>query len=302
MTEKISFNPIYIIGNTPLADFLGAKLSLAGEDVYRLGTHNPDTTQTYTIKESKTGQRYSACLPSGNLMHHPAKMTIFCFDTNFLKADLAYFSSTKNNAAPIISFCYEDTELLTKLIRDPIIPAYFNGYLSVEKKDTLIFTDSPNGIAVSLSEHHPFFHDIRQILAKTDIELHFSENNQQNFWLHFIPETVCSLFLLQPQSRLKDLPKKAEFRQLLNTLIDEINSIVPEENRYNKNELISYIYTLPHDYIPHLIKDLKSGNKRVLSFVLSTLQKQPAFNSVNAPIIFKTLRFQSRKALSLVEE
>ena len=301
MTETDSFKPIYIIGDTPLADFLGVKLSLAGENVYRLGTHNQEPTQIYTLKELETNQKYSACLPSGSIMHHSAKMTILCLSAKTLKADLAYFSATKNSVAPVVSFCRENPELLNKLIRNPIIPAYFNGFLETEKNNMLLFAGAPNGITVSISEQHPLFYDVRQILAKTDIDLHFYEDNLYNFWHSFIPETICALFLLQTNGRLKDIPKKNELRLLLSNLIDEINSIIPENYQYNKGELTSYIYALPNIYTPPLINDLVHKNKTELSFILSVLQKQPSFNSVNCPLIFKTLRELQHNVLSPVE-
>lgn len=301
MTETTSFKPIYIIGDTPLADFLGVKLSLAGENVYRLGTHNQEPTQTYTLKEIETNQKYSSCLPSGNIMHHPAKMTILCLSSGTLKADLAYFSSAKNNTAPVISFCREDPELLNKLIRNPIIPAYFSGFLGADKNHTLLFAGAPNGITLSISEQHPFFYDIRQTLAKTDLDLHFSEDNLRNFWHNFIPDVISALFLLQSNYRFRDIPKKNELRILLSNLIDELNSILPENYKYDKGELTSYIYALPNSYEPPLICDLRQKNKKELSFILSILQKQSSFNSTNCPITFKTLRELLHNLLSPVE-
>lgn len=301
MTEIDAFRPVYIIGNTPLAAFLSVKLSLAGENVYRLGTHNQDPTQTYTIKDTETGQKYSACLPAGNIMHHPAKMTILCLDYKSLRADLAYFSAAKNSATPVISFCHADPVFLSKIIHAPVIPAYFNGWLETEKNENILFRGAPQGITLSISEQHPLFYDIRQTLAKTNIELHFSENDTYNFWHAFIAEIIPSLFLLYSHSNFKDIAKNNKLRSLLSSLIDEINSIIPENLQYNKEDLTTYIYALPHDYIPSLFRDLTIGKTEELNFILSVLQKRPSFNSLNCPFIFRILKEQLDKKLSPVE-
>lgn len=296
------FNPVYIIGDTPLACFLSAKLSLAGENIYRLGAGTSNPSEIYTLKDISEKNKHSVRLPAGKVMHTPARMVILCLSPEQQKSGLCTFSTAKAEQCPVLSFCRMSPKDISKILRCPVIPAYFDGWLTMPISSEIDYKGAVKGITLSLDENHPLFDDIRQILAKTYLNIHYDSDDTQNFWEYFLPETTAALFSLQTHAPFKDISKKTPLRQILNTLVDEIVSISPSATHIDKEQILREIYGIPDQWQPPLIEQIAHKQGGELSFIIQTLTKQSSYNTTTCPTIAKLLNQTLKHILSLVEE
>ncbi|MBQ8465559.1 MAG: hypothetical protein IJ529_05745 [Alphaproteobacteria bacterium] len=303
MSSDLSF-PIYVIGDTPLAYFLVAKLSIEGEDV-RLLSENKSlhTLDSFTLKDETLSQKRTVRIKLQTIMHDNAQMILLCMSPEKIKSGLIYFSKAKAEKCPVLSFCQTlKTDLLTKVIGQPIIPAYFDGWLKTNTDNSLIYYGTQKGLTVGISSHHSHYDIIQETLDKTDIPTVFSANQKQNFWNYFIPEATCSFFSLQNGNHLRDIAKKTAFRQNLNTILDELLTIVPENTEINKEQIISSIYSTPSNYKYPISEGTILHQKAVLSYLSDVIRSQSAYKVSNLPVINALITQHQMLQSSSVEE
>lgn len=301
MTEEDTL-PIYIIGDTPTAYLLAAKLTLAEENVYLInGQKSKDNVYNLSFLDNTSSQKSSLQIHTCSLMHQPARMVIFCLDPEKINAGLSFFSAAKAQNCPILSFCKTiDSLFMGKILQKTIIPAYFNGWLQQEE-NSLAFYGTPQGIQVSIDEDNFYFNLIQKIMAKTYLKITFNPDDTQNFWNDFIPNTANSLFALEYGPRLREIAKKQDLRLAYNDILDELISITPDNIDINKEQLINDTYLAPVNYVPFILQNVQNNQSKFLLFLQDTLQKQPIYNTQPFPFIKKIIKQTLKKLLSSVE-
>ena len=142
MTDiKTNSLPIYIIGDTPTAYLLAAKLTLAEENVYLINPQNTDKKEiTFTFQDNMPSPKTNITIRTDSLMHENARMVIFSLSPEKTNAGLSYFSGTKAMNCPIISLCKTvDSLFIGNVLKKTIIPAYFNGWIKQTNNSLTFF-------------------------------------------------------------------------------------------------------------------------------------------------------------------
>ena len=301
MTEENTL-PIYIIGDTPTAYLLAAKLILAEENVYLInGQKSKDKDCKLSFHDNTSSQKNTLHIHTCSLMHQPARMVIFCLDPEKINAGLSYFSAAKAQNCPILSFCKTfDSLFMGKILQKTIISAYFNGWLKQEE-NSLTFYGTPQGIQISIDEDHFHFGLIQKIMAKTYLKITFKPDDTQNFWNDFIPDAANNLFALEYGPHLRDIAKKQDLRLAYNDILDELMAITPDNIYIDKEQLINDTYLAPVNYVPSILESVQNNQSKKLLFLQETLQKQPIYNEQPFPFIKKIIKQTLKKLLSSVE-
>ena len=301
--QQTNTPPIYIIGDSPLAYFLTAKLFLAEEHVILLGERNPlKNSNSFLFKDNISSQKNTITVPKTPLMHQTPRIILLCMSTNKIKSGLVYISSEKAKQCPVISFCHTaNTQLIYETVKHHIIPAYFDGWLLSPSSEQITFLGENQGIKVSTNEKDIHFDLIQNILSKTDIALTFDNNDEQNFWDYFIPYSACRLFSLCHASHLHEIAKKVSLRQDFSTIINEITALAPKTVKINKEQIINNIYLTPKNYEPTKNNEQDNSFWAELSFISETLFNTPRYNANTAPFITQIITKKNRQFLSSVE-
>lgn len=296
--------PIYIIGDTPLAYFLAAKLSLEGEDVRLLGINqNSHSSDSFVIKDELLSQKSTLHFRIQSVMHENARMVLICSNPEKIKSDLIYFSRSKTENCPILSFCHTiDTDLISKMTNHPIISAYFDGWFKSNTDESLIYFGALQGITIGISSRHRYYNLIQETLDRTDITINFNNNHAQIFWNYFLLEAACSFFSLQNGPHLRDIAKKISLRQNLNTILDELLTLVPEKIEINKEQIINNIYSTPANYKYPVLTGTVLHKKAELSYLNDTIRNLPDYKNEKIPTINAIICQEMKKLLSSVEQ
>ena len=279
MIENITSNPIYIIGDTPFALMLSAKLSLAGINTYLLGAEKSFKKDSpLTLKEENSSVKNTIYIQTTSLIREPAQLIILCLDSHSISAGLTYFSKKYTKETPVISFCHTSTpKIIEEIIGKPIIPAYFDGWIKKSYENTFTYLGCPTGITISQNSKQPFYPLLSQIFSKTDLKINFNGNDEQNFWNDFILYAACSLFSLQNGPHLRDIAKKANYRQTLNTIFDELLQLVPQTLLIDKENIITKIYQTPTGYTFPIINEKETIAQADRSFIKDIIRNQPNY-------------------------
>lgn len=296
--------PIYILGDTPLAYFLTAKLSLAGENVCLLGDIKGfRESNSILLKDTTTSQKSTVSIQVQTVMHEPARMVLLCLSPEKIKSGLVYFSRAKTENCPILSFCHTANDsLIAKIINQPIFPAYFDGWLKAGIDNSLTYLGAPQGITVGISSRHHHYTLVQETLDKTDIPTDFSSNKLQTFWNYFISYAACSFFSIQNGPHLREIAKKTLYRQNLNTILDELLILIPDNIEISKEQIINSIYSTPLNYkYPVLEGELKQ-KRAELAYLSDIIHMQSMYNTLKLPTISQLISLQMQKLLSSVEE
>lgn len=296
--------PIYIIGDTPLAYFLTAKFSLAGQPTLLLGERNPlKNVDTFIFKDETRAQKDTIRTLKTAVMHDTPRMVILCMDSNKIKSGLIYVSGSKLKDVPIISFCHTNSpQLLEEILKQPIIPAYFDGWLTLQPDGKLIFSGASQGFRISCQNKHPHFETVQNTFSQLEIDLEFNKNDAQNFWDYFIPYATCSFFSLKNDGNLREIAKKAAYRQDINTILDEIISVIPESIKIAKENIFKSIYLTPQNYAYPVADKTKSDTVSEFVFICETIQNRKKFKPSRLPTISEIIKKQSLRIFSSVEK
>lgn len=296
-------NPVYIIGNTATAYTLAARLILSGENVLVMpGLDAQRFSSPFLLREDNMLQKNRLPLPTAQIMNLPAKMVIFDIKPDELKTFMTYFSPSKASDCPLLSLCHtRHTSLMTQILRRPPIQAVFNGWLSLHN-NTLTILGRKNELTVCANERVVHFERLRDTLAKTYFTINFSDNEKQNFWNFFIPFATCSLFSLIHSKSIRDITKFPQLRLSLNTILDEIITAAPADISIDKEQILSFIYSTPGNYVYPIVDDIKKHRCGELMFIAETLDCGNRNNANKMPEVQKIIRQNLKKKLSSVEE
>lgn len=295
--------PVYVIGDTPTAFYLAAQLTLENENVRLLASGLEEPSASLLLNDLSTQQKRTASIKTTSLMREPASAVLLCMAPEKINSGLTYISAPKTLGCPVVSFCHTaETDFINRLLKRVVIPAYFDGWFQTSKENEITFLGCSKGITVSLDENHQHHSVLQKILAKSYVKTTCNPDNNKNFWNYFIPYAACSLFSLQNGPQLRNIAQKSDLRQFMNTLIDELIFLAPEELDINKEQMISGLYQTPNNYhfpILNAIKNKKSGE---LNFIFDILKTSTKYTKQTTPETYTIIRETFAKLFSDVEE
>ena len=299
----MSKSPIYIIGDTPLAFALAAKLRAEEQNACMIGTPNPERFATpFTICNDVSSQKQSITIPCYPFMRDEPKLVIIDVKPEHLHAYLTHFSYAKTTNCPVISFCHTPKiSSIADILQRPILPAYFDGYASLRGDNTIAIFGNTGTLTLTINESHIHYQTLQNLLAKTYFKLNFNPYEQQNFWDFFTTYAACSLFSIKHGSNIREVAKFPELRQTLNTIIEEIISAAPQEVNLNREQIISGIYSTPKDYTYPALTEFKNKHGGELMFIADTLRAQAQIKALKLPACENIINTALHRILSSVE-
>ena len=124
-------NPIYIIGNNPLAQYLGYQLQNNGQDVIILLDHfsfpNPPDYIAVSVKDERNLSQQQTQIKTSLLMTEKAEMVIITSYADELNTAVSSLSTGKIQDAPVICFTpLKDISYLYPITSPNLYQAFFN--------------------------------------------------------------------------------------------------------------------------------------------------------------------------------
>lgn len=253
MTTNTNTNlPIYILGKTTLGLYLAYKLSSIGENpiIITPPANNDELSKDITIKEENTFKKHKFTYQSTAYTFSNAKLLIITSEINKLKSELLLVSPKNMATTPCIIFSDDkNTDIAQNIIGQPLIHAWFNGWLT--KEDDVI-TQLGNEINIVL---HKNYHNLENcltalsILSRTGISTSSTEDNEQHYWQHFATNIIGITLTTKEQQNIAQICKNKEKRLYINKLAEEISSLASfYHTQLSAEEICQKIYSIPPHY------------------------------------------------------
>ena len=295
--------PIYIIGDTPLAFALAAKLRAEEQNACMIDPVNPERFATpFVIRNDVSLQKQRITVPCQPFMHDEPKLVIIDIKPEHLHAYLTYFSYAKTANCPVVSFCHTpNLSYVSNILQRPILSAYFDGYVSLRGDNTVAILGNTGTLTLSINENHIHYQTLQNLLAKTYFKLNFNPNEQQNFWDFFATYASCSLFSIKHGSNIREVSKFPELRQTLNSIVEEIISAAPQDVSLNREQIISDIYSTPQEYTYPALTEFKNKRSGELLFIVDTLRAQIQNKALKLSTCENIINTAMHRILSSVE-
>ncbi len=243
--------PVYILGNTPLGQYLAAKFILKGENAVIIASRqNCPTEIEISLREEHSLKKQKFSIPCRHYSSEKAKMLIITSPNNRLKSELMLLSAAHFSAAPIIVFSMlSDFRIIESLLKHNTIRAGFDGWLQTKDNQIFILGGEPqvtlskpfNTLEYSLKALS-YFHGA-EILCQT------CEDKNQVFWQAFAGYAVSALASAHYRQSIFNILKNKDKQNLINTAVNEICSLAAAENiSLTSEEILKKIYNTPINY------------------------------------------------------
>lgn len=253
MTTNTDTNlPVYILGKTALGLYLAHKLSGVGENpvIITPPADNEISHQEITIKEENAFKKHKFIYKSAPYTFGKAKLLIITSEVNRLKSELLLVSQRNMATTPCIIFSDDkNTDIAQNIIGQPLIHAWFNGWLTKED-DTITLLGNETNIVL-----HKNYHNLENCLAalsilnRTGINTNSTEDNNQIYWKHFSTNIICTMLTAKEQQNITQICKNKEKRHLINILAEEISSLALfYHTQLSAEEICKNIYSIPPHY------------------------------------------------------
>ncbi len=295
-------SPIYIIGNNPLAHYLGCQLQSAGHQVImlldRTLSQTPPSTIEISIKDDRRLTQQHCSLDAALSMQKNAELVIITSFPNQFNTAVAALSPLKIKDAPVICFTpFKDMSYLLPIISNNLYSAFFNGYIISRKNSISLEGRTPD---ISIYSHNQQEPDpkVLEIFASASIRVTKGEDRLFDFWQYIIPYALCSIWSAAENNKISTLLKDKNNAQILHSLVDEfcamaaVDGITP-----NKNSIMKKIYNIPANYVYPLHQSIINNGKNDFNFLTSLITKTSLSQEINIPQTYKLLKKLYNSAL-----
>ena len=253
MTTDTETNlPIYILGKTTLGLYLAYKLSNIGENpvIITPPDDNHELSQEITIKEENIFKKHKFTYKCAPYTFTGAKLLIITSEANKLKSELLLISQKNMATTPCIIFSDDkDTDIAQNIIGQPLIHAWFDGWLIKEENIITLLGNETNIVL------HKNYHNIENcltalsIMNRTGINTGSIEDDNQYYWKHFATNIICTLLTAKEQQNIAQICKSKEKRLYINKLAEEISSLASfYKTQLSAEEICKNIYAIPVHY------------------------------------------------------
>lgn len=253
-TEPLKTNsgqPVYILGESPLALFLGAKLQAAGNNVLLLTTSassKVSKTIEFTLKEEYNLQKNTIQLSASTLAEREPLLIIVASDNFNLKSNLTLLPSKTFPNAPLICFnFFENTEIIRPLLGYNCSKAYFDGFLSLDGSTLTAYGSNPQ-IIITPAKSENEFDTYDRLLKHSDLKTFYGNNDLLNFWENFAP-FILGYLCSSPKQHISELLNAKENKMRIAAAASEICRLALfEQVQLSVDELLKKLLSVPHGF------------------------------------------------------
>ena len=296
-------DPIYIVGNNPLAHYLGYQLQSAGHEVIilldRTLTSTPPNAIEFSIKDDRKLSNHHCHLNAELSMQKNAGMVIITSFPNRFNTAIAALSPLKIKNAPIICFTpFKDMSYLLPIISDNLYSAFFDGYI-ISRKNSISLEGRTPEISIYSHGQTEISPEILETFGSSAIRITPSENRLYDFWNYIIPYTICSIWSAAENNKISVLLKDKNNTQFLHSLVDEFCSMAASDGiKPDKSAIMKKIYGTPANYTYPLHRSILNGGKDDFDFLTSVITQTAISQEINIPQTYKLLKKLYNSALS----
>lgn len=242
---------ITILGTSALGLYLAAELQKAGHQINIIcppQEADEANATDFIFKDNSRLQNNRQTFNFGFEQTVSPHILFIASEPQFLRRDLLLLAPSKLNSSIIINLSpCRPNEFISEIFRQPIIDAYFNGWLN-KNKNHIANLSRNNSLVFSLdgtSETAILLHDI---FAGTSISTSAQNNNAQNFWHWLAPRAVDFLIRLISGKDICTYAKTAENRKTLDGIIAEITMLASLNNtRLDNASILTEVYAIPNN-------------------------------------------------------
>lgn len=167
-------------------------------------------------------------------------------EPQFLRRDLLLLSPSKLNNSHIVNFSpCRPNEFISEIFRQPVINAYFNGWLNKDKNH-ITKSGRNNSIVFSLDETSETATLLRDIFTGSAIAASAKNDNAYNFWHWLAPRATDFLIRLVSGQDVCTYAKTPENRKNIDDIIAEISTLASFNNiSLNNTAILTEVYATP---------------------------------------------------------
>ena len=243
--------PVYILGNTPLSQYLAAKFILNGENAVIIAPKQSCQTEIeISLREEHSLKKQKVSIPCRHYSSEKAKMLIITSPNSRLKSELMLLSVAHFSSAPVIVFSMiSDFRIIESLLKHNTVRACFDGWLQTKDNQIFILGNEPqvtlskpfNTLEYSLKALS-YFHGA-EILCQT------CEDKNQVFWQAFAGYAVSALASARYRQSIFNILKNKDKQNLIESAVSEICALAAAENvSLASEDILKKIYNTPINY------------------------------------------------------
>ncbi len=270
MTDK----PVYIIGSTPLACYLAAKFSDKGKNITLIAGKKDNyslSTNGFTLKEDQSLSKKKYKINTSFWLKEPAGLVILAASPAEINALSTTISPQKIIDAPVLCFTQiNDKSYLETFFKQPLIPAFFEGFLQRNDQTVTLLGRSPQIIIdENVSKKKQAL--LQEYMEGAGIPCIYESDSSLCFWRHFIPYALGSLAAAAYNQNLGQIIKNKQYREDLRICTEEAVSLsgCPD---LSCEEIVKKLHLTPNSYQYPLQKELTSSSGQELEAISAPLR------------------------------
>lgn len=243
--------PVYILGESPLALFLAAKFKQNGNNVFLLNAKAPAAsfkTTEFTLKEEYNLQKNSFIIPATSRVAAEPQLIVVASEHYNLKSNLSLLPGKIYPNSPLICFNYiENADIIRPLLGSRTTQAYFKGFLELENTTLTAFGAQPQ-ITLTTPNNKKHAEKFTCMLQKLDIKIIEHNNDPLNFWENFAPFIIGYLSSAQ-RRHITDLLNDKKEQKAISSAITEICRLAAyEQTQLSESDLFRQLLETPRNF------------------------------------------------------
>lgn len=296
-------NPIYIVGNNPLAYYLGYQLQSAGHEIVmlldRTFTQTIPNAIEITIKDDRKLTNRHCHLNAELSMQKNAGLVIITSFPNQFNTAVTALSPLKIKDAPVLCFTpFKDMSYLLPIISNNLYSAFFDGYI-ISRKNSISLEGRTPDISIYSHTQPEISPEILETFASAELHITQGQNRLSDFWNYIIPYAICSIWSAAENNKISVLLKDKNNTQILHSLVDEFCVMASSDGiTPDRSGIMKKIYGTPANYIYPLHKSIIDGGKNDFDFLTSLITKTAIAQEINIPQTYKLLKKLYNTALT----
>lgn len=289
--SPVSFNenssqPIYIMGESPLALFLGAKLQTSGQNVVLLTSSAPANSFKnieFTLKEEYNLQKRAISLKATSLATQEPLLLIIAAENFNIKSNLTLIPSKTFAAIPRLCFNqFENPEIIRPLLGYHCSKAYFDGYLDFDGSILTAYGSNPQ-IIITPAKAENEFDRFDRIFKNTELKTFYGDNDLLNFWENFAPFIIGYLCSTPKLHICEQLNNKESKNQIAAAASEICRLALFEQVQLSVEDLLKKLLNTPHGFSFKKNGQLRSHQAAELDFYYSLLSNKARIYKCKIP-------------------
>ena len=238
--------PVYIIGSSSLALYLGAKLKSAGLNILSITSKTEE--KTFTLKEEYNLQKTICTLSSTTQIKEEPQLVIIASEAHNLKSNLTLLSSLRFPDTPILCFNHiENIKIIRPLLGRNFTQAYFNGYLDISGSTLSAYSPAPQ-ITITASPDENKAEIFNNIFQQIEIKTFYENNDILNFWENFAPNALGYLLSFSKKHITEQLNDKETKKNIAKATAEICKLAANEQIALSAEDIIKQLLITPRNF------------------------------------------------------